>query len=209
MAAEEVTSEADDGPPTITLREGALVIRIHLTNRSAVFFGPTSGTRANNRFDAPNGEYRVLYASERLEGAFVETVLRRPKGRILRRDFVNERAWSTLRLERPVFLAKVYDEGLQAYQVDAGELGTDNYTASRAFSLDIHVKFPKIHGLAYRSRYNNGEICYALFDRVAATDLTPIKGEWFKSNNDTVDRLMRLYRASFDISGPIPPTLPP
>lgn len=185
------------------------MIRVHHVTRSAVFFGPTPGARPNNRFDAPNGEYRVLYASDRLEGAFVETVLRRPKGRVLRRDYVNERAWSILRLERPVFLAKAYDEGLQAYEVDAGELGTDNYIASRAFSLDIHIKFPKIHGLAYRSRYNNGEICYALFDRIAATNLTPIKCERFDRNSGTVDRLMRFYRASFDTSAPIPPSLSP
>ncbi|MDN5752770.1 MAG: RES family NAD+ phosphorylase [Nitrosospira sp.] len=204
MAAVEARAGASDAPLTITLREEALIVRIHHTTRSAVFFGPAPGSRPSNRFDAPGGEYRVLYASERLEGAFVETVLRRPRGRVLRRELVNERAWSILRLERSMLLAKVYDEGLQAYEIDAGELGADDYTASRTLGLDIYVKFPEIEGLAYRSRYNNGEICYALFDRVAATDLTPTRRERFDGNRDTVDRLMSLYRASFDTSEPVP-----
>ncbi|MSO99656.1 MAG: RES domain-containing protein [Acetobacteraceae bacterium] len=172
--------------------------------RDAIFFGPSPGSKPGNRFDAPNGEYRVLYASERLEGAFVETVLRRPRGRILRPEFVNERAHSNLRLERPLNLAKVYDEGLQAFGVDAGELGADDHTFSRSLALSIHAGLPGVHGLAYRSRYNNGEICYALFDRVAAADLTPSGYERFDASSPTIMRLMALHRAVFDTSAPIP-----
>ena len=188
-------------PPTIVLRAGTLIVRIHHVTRTAVFFGPPPGQRPGNRFDAPNGEYRVLYASHRLEGAFVETILRRPKGRILRAEFVNERAYTTLKLNRPVQLAKVFDEGLQAFGVDAGEIGADTYALSRDLAHRIHAT--GVHGLAYRSRYNNGEICYALFDRVAPTDLTPMRTNQFDAAGDTVSRLMALYRASFDASASV------
>lgn len=204
MAQTAATTGAGDAPLTITLKEKMLIVRIHSATENAVFFGPKPGSKPGNRFDAPNGEYRVLYASKRLEGAFVETVLRRPKGRLLRREFVNQKAWSLLRLERPIRLAKLYDEGLQAYAVDAGELSTDDYATSRALARDIHLKFPMIEGLAYRSRYNNGEICYALFNRVVTSDLTPTRCERFDRNGDTVDRLMNLYRASYDTSQSIP-----
>ncbi len=196
-------------PATIVLPAGGLIVRVHHVSRGGVFFGPSPGSRPGNRFDAPNGEYRVMYASERLEGAFVETILRRPRGRILRRAFVDERAWSVIRLERRIVLAKVFDEGLQAFGVDAGEIGADDYTVSRDLALRIHEGSSAIQGIAYRSRYNNGEICYALFDRVSAVDLTPVRSERFSARADTVSRLMVLHRASFDDSAEVPEVLPP
>lgn len=189
-----------DPPPAIVLPAGALIVRVHHIARDPVFFGPSPGSRPGNRFDAPNGEYRVLYASERLEGAFVETILRRPRNRILRPAFVDERAWSALRLERPVYLAKVFDEGLQAFGVDAGEVGSEDYALSRALALRIYTAFPYLHGLAYRSRYNNGEICYGIFNRVSSGDLTIVQSQRFKSDGSTVRRLMALHRALFDTS---------
>ena len=111
-------------------RAGDVVVRVHHQDHGAVFFGPKPGTPPQNRFDAPSGEYRVLYAAERLEGAFVESVLRRPAGRVLRRAFVEERMWTPLRLGRPLILAKVLDEGLQFHRVDAGVSASDDYAAS-------------------------------------------------------------------------------
>ena len=185
-------------PPTTVLRAGTLIVRIHHAARGAVFFGPSPGQKPGNRFDAPNGEYRVLYASRRLEGAFVETILRRPKGRILRPEFVNERAYTVLRLERSLRLAKLFDEGLQAFGVDAGEIGADAYALSRELALRIHGS--GVQGLAYRSRYNTGELCYAVFDRVAPADFAVIRSARFAAGDETVSRLMALYRASFDTS---------
>ncbi|WFU06813.1 RES domain-containing protein (plasmid) [Rhizobium sp. CB3171] len=80
------------------LDAGDVVVRVHQKIHSAVFFGPPPGASPQGRFDAPAGQYRLLYAAQRLEGAFVETVLRRPANRIVRRAFVEERMWTPLRL---------------------------------------------------------------------------------------------------------------
>lgn len=191
-------------PVYVTVDEGGLLIRVHRTGQGPIFFGPSPGRAPMNRFDAPAREYRLLYAAERLEGAFVETILRRPSGRILRREYVNQRSWTALRLGRPLVLAKLHGEGLQAYGVDAGQLGIDDYRHSRALALSIFTHLPAIDGLAYRSRYNNDEICYAVFDRVAATDFSIARQESFDTIPDRVDQLMRLHRAVFDRSSPIP-----
>ncbi len=45
-----------------------------------------------NRFDAPGGEFGVLYTAVDIEGAFVETILRR-NGRLIRREKIAERLW--------------------------------------------------------------------------------------------------------------------
>lgn len=185
----------------IDLSAGVEFIRIHQTVHGPVFFGPRAGVQPQNRYDAPNGQYRMLYGAEELSGAFVEAVLRRP-GRILRRAFVEERAWSILRVRRPLKLAKLYDEGLQWHGVHAGTIGVDEYTPSRQLALDFYVEFPSLDGLAYRSRYNNGQICFALFDRVPINQVDVVQTTEFSADQITVDRLMEFYGAAFDTSSP-------
>jgi len=203
MAVVGASTRFPAGLTTIDLPIGEVMIRIHHQDRGPIFFGPVPGTLPQNRFDAPNGEYRVLYAAARLEGAFVETVLRKPR-RVLRRAYVDERIWTSLRVQRRLTLAKVYDEGLQFHGVDAGVIGAENYGASRELAFALFQELSNLDGLAYRSRYNNGEICYALFDRVTDAELTSFESERFDENPARVDALMRLYGASFDTSSPVP-----
>lgn len=60
--------------------------------------------------------------------------------------------------------------------------------------------FLELDGLAYRSRYDNGQICYALFDRVKASELTPSGWLDLAKHPEVVDALMNLYGAVFDTS---------
>lgn len=185
------------------LDAGEIIVRIHRKGQGAVFFGPPAGKPPQNRFDAPAGEYGVLYAARRLEGAFVETLLRRPSGRIVRRDFIEERQWTPIRLERPLILAKIMDEGLMFHGVDASVSASDDYAPSRALALDLYNDFPDLEGLAYRSRHNNGEICYALFDRVLPSDLAGLPAHLFEDSRTRVDELVRLHGAILDTSASI------
>lgn len=194
------TSRFPAGLLAIERGAGEIVVRVHHQDRGAVFFGPKPGASPQNRFDAPSSEYRVLYAADRLEGAFAESVLRRPVGRILRRAFVEERVWTPLRLQRPLILAKVLDEGLQFHGVDASVSASEDYAGPRALALALHTDFPRLDGLAYRSRFNNGEVCFAIFDRVLSSDLTAMPAQRFAANAKRTDELMSLHGAVFDTS---------
>jgi hypothetical protein len=143
-----------------------------------------------------------LYGAKELPGAFVETVLRHP-GRILRRAEVDDRVATRLKVQRPLQLAKIHDEGLQWHGIHAGEISVDDYPPSRRLALDFHRNFPMLDGLAYRSRYDNGQICYALFNRVAAADLVAAGRLEFDKHPAVIDDLMKLYGAAFDTS-PLP-----
>ncbi len=191
--------------PTVTLPAGALIVRIHKKIHGPIFFGPQAGTPPVYRFDAPNSEYGTIYAAETLVGAFVETVLRKPKGRILKKDFVDERSWSEIKLATPIILAKLYDEGLQAYGTDAGVISGDAYPPCRDIALDLFRRHSSLHGIAYRSKYNNGEICYAIFDRIGPNDFAPAPPNDFDQNPGVADAIMRGHHAHYDTSGPIPP----
>jgi len=120
------TSRFQSGLRSTILETGEIIVRVHRKLQGAVFFGPEPGSSPQNRFDAPAGQFRVLYAAQRLEGAFVETVLRRPGNRVVKRAFVEDRMWTPLRLQRRLVLAKIMDEGLLYHGVDASISATDD-----------------------------------------------------------------------------------
>ena len=55
------------------LEAGTKLLRVHWTAADPIRFSVGNA----NRFDAPGGEFGVLYTAADIEGAFVETVLRR------------------------------------------------------------------------------------------------------------------------------------
>ena len=103
---------------------------------------------------------------------------------------------------RPLKAAKLYDEGLHWHGVDAGDLSIDNYAPSRRLALDLYFAFSDLDGIAYRSRYDNGQICFAFFDRVAALELNPLHTQEFETVPTVVGQMMALYGAAFDTSSP-------
>lgn len=184
-----------------------LFVRIHPIGRDARWFGPAPGDRPLYRFDAPNGEYRMLYGAEALEGAFAETVLRRPR-QLIQRDFVEARQWSEIRIMRDLTLAKLYDNGLAWHGVTADICAGDIYAPSQALGAAFHAKFSDLDGIAYRSRHNNGEICYAIFDRVVEAHLQIVEVRLFANERSRTDALMRHHNASWDPKTPLPPIDP-
>jgi hypothetical protein len=197
------TSRFPSGLLPTTLNAGEILVRIHRKVQGAIFFGPGTGKLPQYRFDAPSGEYQVLYAAQRLEGAFVETLLRRPTHRVVKRAFIEERMWTPLRLERTLTFAKVMDEGLLFHGVDASVSATEDYGPSRSLALALYEDFSSLDGLAYRARHNNGEICYALFDRVLKSDFAEMPGHRFEDNRPRTDELVRLHGAILDTSADI------
>ena len=109
--------------------------------------------------------------------------------------------WTPLRLQRALVLAKIMDEGLLYHgSVDASISATDDYGPSRCtWRLPFSMKtIRSLDGLAYRSRHNNGEICFALFDRVLPTDVVEMLKRFFEERFDRADHLRRVHGAVFD-----------
>jgi RES domain len=166
---------------------------------------PLTGVPPQHHFDAPGGEYRTLYCAARLAGAFVESVLRKPAGRIIARAFIEERGWSELTTRRPLRLAKLRDEGLHWHGTDAAISASSDYTAPRRMASALYAAFPEADGIAYRTRHNNGEVCFALFDRVSAADLVAGSPQRFAEHRAMVDEMMTHHGALFDTDPQVPP----
>jgi hypothetical protein len=87
---------------------------------------------------------------------------------------------------------------------DAAISASDDYTAPRRLAIALHTAFPDVDGVAYRARHNNGEVCYALFDRVTAADLVAGAPQRLAEHRAVVDQLMASHGALFDSDPPVP-----
>jgi RES domain len=192
------------GIKTISVPAEQEIVRVHQVGKGALWYGPAPGQPPAYRFDAPAGEYRTLYCSEELTGAFVETVLRKAQ-RIIGRPFVDARGWTVLACKRELRLAKVFDEGLVLHGVTNDICAGDDYSASQRFAGDLFAKDPHVDGIAYRARHNNGQICYAVFDRVAAHEFREIDHRAFRAERAIVESMMKEHGAVWDPMTPLPP----
>jgi RES domain len=189
-----------------TLELGTEILRIHQNAHGPVFFGPLPPNGPSYRFDAPNAEYRVCYTAHDIDGAFVETILHgKTTASVLSRAYLEERAFSRLTVQRDLRLAMLHGEGLSWCNTDASISAVPVYAEPRRIALALFNEIPDLDGIAYRSRHDNGAMCFALFDRVDVADLPVTGTQRFDKSPAVVDRLARKYGVIFDTSKPVPP----
>jgi hypothetical protein len=112
--------------PITTMAADSKWWRIHRTEQSPVFFGPAPGRPPTYRFDAPGGEYRILYLGQSLSAAFVETLLRNPRIPFIERNELEERSVAVLTNRHPLKLVDLRGGGLSQIGVD-NRLTTGSY----------------------------------------------------------------------------------
>jgi hypothetical protein len=154
--------------PIVEVAADSVWMRCHRTSLEALFFGPGAGRPPKHRFDAPNGEYQVLYVGLSYEAALVETLLRNPRRRIVDLVDLRVRSMAQLRNRSPLRLVQAHGPGLSQLGTTAA-LSTGGYRASRQWSLALWSHESRPDGLIYVSRHNPGLLCAAIFDRPHAT----------------------------------------
>jgi hypothetical protein len=189
-----------------TYPAGSRLFRIHHQDNGPLWFGPKPGEPPANRFDAPGGEFRVLYAALGMAGSFVETILHRPVGRIVKRAYVDQRCCSTLVVRRDIQVAALHGSGLLFHGAPPAISAGLDYAISRSFSLAFHSQHPSIDGIAYRSSHNDDEVCLALFDRVGAHVFEVDATESLRNLSTQVEAIMDRHGAVFDTNPPLPLT---
>ncbi|HZO29431.1 MAG TPA: RES family NAD+ phosphorylase [Chloroflexota bacterium] len=125
-----------------------------------MFFGRT----LENRFDDPRQEYRVLYAAETLDGAFIETFGRNPGLNTVRERWPSWRSLARIEVTRPIRLVDLTGPGLARIGATAAILaGRHDRAQAWSRALWSHPDVPD--GLLYRARHDPSCICVAIFDR--------------------------------------------
>lgn len=141
--------------------------RVYRCAYGPIFFG----RMVTYRFDAPEGEFGVLYMAQSHEAAFIETlggVTRNAAVRnTLQRDDLGQRCWAVIRAARPLRLVDLTARGLARISADE-RLCAGDYDVSRRWAKAIYMHPQRPDGIyyrAYRARHDPSQHSVALFDR--------------------------------------------
>jgi hypothetical protein len=139
--------------------------RLHSAAHSALYFG-RSGT---SHFDAPGGEYGVLYLADSPHCAIAETF-----GRLDQMPFplisagqLGERGLALVEFTRDIEIVDLSRARLAQLRAD-NRLGVGDHRIAQRWSLAPLEHPTQPGGLLYRSRHDPSHRCLALFDRAAS-----------------------------------------
>jgi len=137
--------------------------RVHKVGRGPLFFGKSGG----NRFDAPAGEFGVLYVGADAHCAFIETFGHATGVRSVTMGELDVRGIAVIASERPLRLLDLTGKGLARIGADARLSSGDDYGLSHRWSKAIHDHPSSPDGILYRARHDPSRLSAAIFERVA------------------------------------------
>lgn len=137
--------------------------RLHKTNREPLHFG----SAGDNRFDAPTGEYGILYLGSDPHCAFIETYGRSTGINVVTTKALAERCLSRVEAARPLVLVDLTGPGLARLGADE-RLCSGEHALAQKWALALWDHPARPDGLYYRARHDPSRFCVALFDRVGA-----------------------------------------
>ena len=175
-------------PPPTSLDDRDLLIigcrealfRIHRVDQDPAFSGKTG----LNRFDAPAGEYGMLYAAIDHHAAFIE-VFGDALERTVRSTFLSERGWARVEPSRELRLVDLSGPGLA--QIGADErLCSGEHHVAQHWSLALWQHRASVDGLYYRARHDPSRMSVAVFDRAESAVTVLRDGGLLDSRNQAV-----------------------
>ncbi|GMG95029.1 hypothetical protein RN01_21355 [Cupriavidus sp. SHE] len=144
--------------------------RIHRSTYGPIHYNRTSTGGMPYRFDAPNDQFGVLYASPSFAACMAEAVIRdqfhgKSRPLLLDEDELTRRCISDLGTElgRPLRLADLTQPHFHL-GMDNRVLTTTDYRGPNLWSAAIFDAYPGIDGIYFTSRFAN-EPSVAIFDR--------------------------------------------
>ena len=144
--------------------------RIHSLAHEPVFFGRTG----DNRFDAPAGEYGVLYVGKDAYCAFIETFGHATGINVVTTAALAGRGLARIEVARPLRLVDLTGAGLSHLGADERLCTGDDYALSQRWSLALRQHPLGPDGLYYCSRHDPERLSAAIFDS-AASAMTPVR----------------------------------
>ncbi len=175
--------------PVASIAAGKVLHRVHGAGVQARWYGRKD---ASWRWDDPARGFGVLYLGKTLIGPFAETLLRSPHERDVLWDRVQQKRHATFTTTRSLKLAKLHGEGLAWFETTTAAIAADvgpagaagAYAAPQAIASLVH-RDTELDGVQYRSRFDNDELCIALFERAdpaiaLKSQGDPIDKDWVK-----------------------------
>jgi hypothetical protein len=145
--------------------------RIHRLAYAPLFFGRSG----DNRFDAPAGEFGVLYVGKDERCAFIETFGHATGVRLVDHRELAARGLVRIVPKRPMRLVNLAGKGLARIGADARLTAGESYDVAHRWALAIHEHPRKPDGFTYTARHDPSRICAAIFERArGALDVTSL-----------------------------------
>lgn len=148
------------------------MLRVHRNRFSPLFFNRRSKSSNVYRFDAPNDEYGVLYASPEFDACLAETVIRdrfQTGALVIDESEITDRSISTLGIVgRTDLLLADLTAPLFAIGGSAAIASVSDYEIPNQWSKALYDHPKEFDGVYFFSRYSNMR-SVALFDRVDVT----------------------------------------
>jgi hypothetical protein len=154
--------------------------RLHSVRYDALHFGKDP----LNRFDAPAGQFGVLYVGRDPHCAFIET-FGHETGRT---PFVTEAELrsgelSIVETTRALRLVDLRGEGLARMGADAALIVGPDCALSRRWALALHDHPRAPDGVLYRARHDPARTCAAIFDRAKSVTTAKRSGTLLDPKN--------------------------
>lgn len=163
--------------------------RVHRLKFDPIYFG-----RAGDyRFDAPAGEYGVLYVGRDLRCAFIETLGQARNPPVLAHAELSERGFARIDCTRPLRLVDLRGEGLARIGADASLTDGLDYALAHRWSKALYDHPRKPDGIVYRARHDPSRTSAALFDRFAPDELSSVSLGTLDSDKKRLGRLLDAY----------------
>lgn len=159
-------------PPNLADRDlplrstGQPWFRFQAVGHNALYWGTEPPRRYAQRFDAPNGEYGVLYAAADAHGAFIETFGHNTGIRHVGQADLASRNLVQIEVNRPLHLVDLTGSRLAQIGADA-RLFAGEIAVARLWSQAFHDHQMAPDGICYHARHDPDRLCAAMFDRAA------------------------------------------
>ncbi|WP_438020577.1 RES family NAD+ phosphorylase [Sorangium sp. So ce315] len=186
-----------DPPPDLAARPLPVTIfrrcwfRIHRLAHAPLFFGRSG----DNRFDAPAGEFGVLYAGKDAHCAFIEVFGHATGVRLVEQGELAARGLARIAARRPLRLVNLAGGGLARLGADARLTSGESYAAAHRWALAIHDHPRRPDGIVYAARHDPSRVCAALFERASAElEVTPLGSLADPAHAALLARVLDTYR---------------
>ena len=164
-----------------------MIHRFYSNGQDPIYFDRS----LDGRLNAPDGSYGVLYTAKAVKGAFAETFLRSPGRRQIDPNLIDRKAYVRLRVVRKLNLIDFDGPGLAILGATAEVVhGGLPYDAPQAWSKALRAHPCSPDGIAYTSRHDPSELCWALFEGGApaieeVSRETDLDANWFWEEAET------------------------
>jgi len=152
----------------------AELLRLFPIGKPPLHFRVAKQGQRGYRFDAPNGEFGVMYCAFSLEVCFAETLLRTRAFRmpadqptLIDESELRSKGIAQLGASagQPLILADLTGSGLARLHADGSVSTAPRYSVPRQWALALWRHPKRVDGIQYVSRFMNSQLAAALFDR--------------------------------------------